>query len=70
MIKRQFGFSKKEPITQKTLNRGLVILGRNHEGIITRLWKGIKERFEIDDHEIRLDGSAAPPMARSPSMPK
>ena len=57
-IRRQFGFSKKEPITQKTLNRGLGILGRNREGIIARMWNGIQDRFEIDDYEIRLDGSA------------
>ena len=58
MVRRQFGFSKKEPITQKTRKRGLGIRGRNHEGIIARMWNGIQDRFEIDDYEIRLDGSA------------
>lgn len=38
MVRMQFGFSPKEPITQKTLNRGFGTLGRNREGIIARLW--------------------------------
>lgn len=58
IIRRQFGFSTKDKINQKTLNRGLAILGKNREGIIVRLWEGIRERFEIDQYEIRLDGSA------------
>lgn len=58
IVRRQFGFSSKDKINQKTLNRGLMILGKNRESIIVRMWKGIKERFEIDDYDIRLDGSA------------
>ena len=57
-VRRQLGFSSKDEISQRTLNRAIVILGENREGIITQLWKGIKERFEIDDYDINLDGSA------------
>lgn len=57
-VRRQLGFSPKDEISQKTLNRAIVILGENREGIIAQLWKGIKERFEIDDYDINLDGSA------------
>ena len=57
-VRRQLGFSPKDEISQKTLNRAIVILGENREGIIAHLWKGIKERFEIDDYDINLDGSA------------
>ncbi len=57
-VRRQLGFSPKDEISQRTLNRALVILGQEREGIITQLWKGIRERFEIDDYDINLDGSA------------
>ena len=57
-VRRQLGFSPKDEISQKTLNRAIVILGENREGIIAQLWKGIKERFEIDDYDISLEGSA------------
>lgn len=57
-VRRQLGFSPNEEVSQKTLNRAIVILGENREGIIAHLWKGIKERFEIDDYDINLDGSA------------
>lgn len=49
--------SPKDKVSQRTLNRALETLGQNHEGIITSLWKGIWERFEIEDYDINLDGS-------------
>ena len=58
-VKRRLGFSSKDEISQRTLNRAIGILGKNREGIIARLWKGIQERFEIEDYDINLDGSAA-----------
>ena len=57
-VKRRLGFSSKDEISQRTLNRAIGILGKNREGIIARLWKGIQERFEIEDYDINLDGSA------------
>ncbi len=57
-VKHQFGFSKKDKISQKTVNRAIDCLGKNREGIITALWEGIRKRFEIDDYDINLDGSA------------
>lgn len=57
-VKRQLGFSEKDEISQKTLNRAIAILGQEREGIITALWKGIQRRFEIDDYDIDVDGSA------------
>ena len=56
-VRRQLGMSPKDKVSQRTLNRALEILGQNREGIITRLWKGIQERFEIEDYDINLDGS-------------
>lgn len=50
--------SPKDKVSQRTLNRALETLSQNHEGIITSLWKGIWERFEIEDYDINLDGSA------------
>lgn len=57
-VRRQLGFSAKEEVSQRTLNRALETLGQNREGIITELWNGIRSRFEIDDYDINLDGSA------------
>ena len=57
-VRKQLGFSAKEEVSQRTLNRALEILGQNREGIITELWNGIRSRFEIDDYDINLDGSA------------
>ena len=57
-VRRQLGFSPKDEISQRTLNRAIAIPGENREGIIAHLWKGIEETFEIEDYEINLDGSA------------
>ncbi len=57
-VRRQFKFPAGSKVDQATLNRALAILGRNREGVIATLWKGIQERFEIDDYDINLDGSA------------
>lgn len=57
-VRRQLGMPVRDKVSQRTLNRALEILGQNREGIITQLWKGIQSRFEIDDYDINLDGSA------------
>lgn len=57
-VRRAIGFSVKDEISQRTLNRALDTLGDNREGVITKLWEGIRTRFEIDDYDIDLDGSA------------
>lgn len=57
-IRRQIGFSEKDEISQKTLNRAIVLLGKEREGIISALWAGIQRRFEIDNYDISVDGSA------------
>lgn len=58
LVRRHFGFSKNEEVSQRTLNRAIEILGQNRETIITALWNGIRERFEIDEYDINVDGSA------------
>ena len=57
-VRRQLGFSAKEGVSQRTLNRALETLGQNREGINTELWNGIRSQFEIDNYDINLDGSA------------
>ncbi len=57
-VRKQLGFAHKDDVCQRTLNRAVAILGKNREKIIARLWEGIRERFEIDDYDINLDGSA------------
>ena len=41
IIRWRFGFSSKDKINQKVLNLGLVIFGKNREGIMVRLWEGL-----------------------------
>jgi len=43
---------------QRTLNRGLVIIGEHTEEIICRLWNGIKDNFDLADTDVNVDGSA------------
>lgn len=38
-IRRQLGFSSKNEISQRTLNRAIAILGENREGMIAQPWK-------------------------------
>ena len=58
MVRRRLGFSPKDEILQKIFNRTIVILRYNREGILSKLRNGIKERFEIDNYVINLEGSA------------
>lgn len=57
-VRRQLGFPPDENVSQRTLNRAVAALGKESDGIIEQLWRGIRERFEIDDYDIELDGSA------------
>lgn len=45
-------------MSQRTLNRGLEIVGEHTEEIICRLWKGINENFDLTDTDVNIDGSA------------
>lgn len=45
-------------LSQRTLNRGLTIIGEHFEEIICRLWKGINENFDLEDTDVNVDGSA------------
>lgn len=45
-------------LSQRTLNRGLTIIGRHSEEIICRLWKGIDRNFDLEDTDVNVDGSA------------
>lgn len=45
-------------ISQRTLNRGLAIIGEHSEEIIARLWSGINTNFELSDTDVNVDGSA------------
>ena len=57
-VRSIIGFKRKDVISQKTLDRGLEKLGQHREAILERLWKGVTERFEIDDYDVAVDGSA------------
>lgn len=57
-VKKIFGFRKDENVSQKTIDRAVMILGKHREEILEKLWKGINDRFEITKHDIAVDGSA------------
>ncbi len=57
-IKKILGFRRTDNISQITIDRAVKILGNNRESILEMLWKGITDRFEIDNYEVAVDGSA------------
>jgi transposase len=57
-VRSIIGFRKSDNVSQRTIDRALVRLGECREQILERLWKGVTDRFEIDDYDIALDGSA------------
>lgn len=57
-VRRAIGFKKTDSVSQITIDRALKKLGDNRERILEVLWKGITDRFEIDDYDVAVDGSA------------
>ena len=57
-IKREIGFRRDEEVSQKTIDRAIEKLGENREDILSKLYEGVISRFEIDDYDIIMDGSA------------
>ncbi len=57
-VKRILGFKPDDAVGQKTIDRAVEKLGEHREGILQHLYQGILSRFEIDDYDIIMDGSA------------
>lgn len=57
-IKRSLGFRYDDIVSQKTIQRAVEKLGEHREDILQHLYQGILSRFEIDDYDIIMDGSA------------
>jgi transposase len=57
-VRRTIGFRRTDNINQKTIDRAVEKLGIHREEILEHLWKGVTERFEIDDYDVAVDGSA------------
>lgn len=55
-VRRQFGI--RDYVSQRTLNRALQILGRNREGIILALYRGLRKLFPELNRDIDADGSS------------
>jgi transposase len=55
-VRRFFGIT--DNVSQRTLNRALQRLGRNREGIILALYKGIKKLYPDIDMDVDADGSS------------
>lgn len=57
-VRKIIGFRKTDNVSQKTIDRAVGRLGQCRESILEMLWKGITDRFEIDDYDVAVDGSA------------
>lgn len=57
-VKRMIGFRKTDNISQRTIDRAVEKFGEHRERISEILWKGVVDRFEIEDYDIAMDGSA------------
>ena len=57
-VRNIIGFRTTDNISQKTIDRAVGRLGQCRERILEKLWKGITDRFEIDDYDVAVDGSA------------
>ena len=57
-VSRAIGFRSTDCVSQITLDRAVEKLGEHREEILEMLWKGISGRFEIDDYDVSVDGSA------------
>ena len=55
-VRKLFGI--KEEVSQRTLNRALQILGRNREGVILALYRGLRKTFPELDTDVDADGSS------------
>ena len=57
-IRREIGFRKDEDVSQKTIDRAVERFSDNREGILRALYEGVVSKFEMDDYDITMDGSA------------
>ncbi|MDY0236637.1 MAG: hypothetical protein RBR71_11435 [Gudongella sp.] len=57
-VKKIIGFRNTDNVSQITIDRAVRILGVHREAILEALWKGISDRFEIDNYDVAVDGSA------------
>lgn len=58
LVRKVIGFRSADVVHQITIDRAVRKLGENREAILERLWKGVRERFEIEDYDVAVDGSA------------
>lgn len=45
-------------LSQRTINRGLAILGDHSDQIIVKLWEGLNTRYRFESTDVNIDGSA------------
>jgi hypothetical protein len=54
-IRMEFGIDGN--VSQRTINRALGTIGEHACGLISKAWKGLNERYDLD-HDTNIDGSA------------
>ena len=57
-VRDTIGFRRTDNVSQITIDRAVRRLGECRERILEMLWKGVTDRFEIDDYDVAVDGSA------------
>ena len=58
LVRKVIGFRSTDVVEQITIDRAVKKLGENREAVLERLWKGVRERFEIEDYDVAVNGSA------------
>ena len=55
-VRKEFGLDA--GLSQRTINRGLGILGDHSDQIIVKLWEGLDSRYRFESTDVNIDGSA------------
>ena len=55
-VRMEFGIEKN--VSQRTINRALEIVGDHAGEFMVRAWEGLSKRYDLDDTDVNMDGSA------------
>ena len=55
-VMKELGFENK--VSQRTINRAVEIIGAHTDEIIGQLWKGLSTRYDFENTDVNIDGSA------------
>jgi transposase len=55
-VMKEMGFRNK--VSQKTINRAVEAIGENADEIIAQFWRGLDSRYQFENTDVNIDGSA------------